>query len=138
METRMTVAKQQLPKLGYVIIYVPDVIRTMSFYERAFGLQQRFVHESGTYGEMETGATVLAFADEVQTHLTFEHNRRERKAAGAEVAFVVEDVRAAFEHAISSGATVVTEPIDKPWGQTVSYVRDLNGFLVEICSVVQQ
>jgi lactoylglutathione lyase len=129
--------RKQLPKLGYVIIYVPDVVRAVSFYERAFGLQQRFLHESGTYAEMETGATVLAFADEVQTHLTFEQNRLDRKAAGVEVAFVVENVRAAFAHAVSSGATVVTEPLDKPWGQTVSYVRDLNGFLVEICSTVQ-
>jgi hypothetical protein len=27
-----------------------------------------------------------------------------------------------------------TKPKQKPWGQTVGYVHDLNGFLVEICS----
>jgi lactoylglutathione lyase len=26
----------------------------------------------------------------------------------------------------------------KPWGQKVSYVRDLNGCLVEVCSPVPQ
>ena len=126
------------PKLGYVIIYVPDVARAVSFYEGAFGVQRRFVHESGTYAEMETGATALAFADEVATtnQGAFETNRGDGKAAGAEVAFVVGDVRAAFDQAVMNGATVVTEPVDKPWGQTISYVRDLNGFLVEICSAV--
>jgi len=130
---------KQPPKLGYVIIYVPDVGRAVSFYERAFGLQRRFIHESGTYAEIETGATALAFADEVATtnHDSFEQNRLEKKAAGVEVAFVVEDVRAAFDQAVSNGATVVTEPVDEPWGQTISYVRDLNGFLVEICSAVK-
>jgi len=28
----------------------------------------------------------------------------------------------------------VSEPETKPWGQTVAYVRDRNGFLVELCS----
>ncbi len=132
--------KQQPTKLGYVIIFVPDVSAAVSFYENAFGLQRRFIHESGTYAEMETGATALAFADELATtnHDVFEQNRRGRKAAGAEVAFVVEDVRAAFDQAVSSGATVATEPVPMPWGQTISYVRDLNGFLVEICSAVRR
>ncbi len=126
------------PKLGYVIIYVPDVTSAVTFYERAFGIERRFVHESGTYAEMETGASALAFADEETTPSkgSFETNRADRKAAGAEVALVVKDVRAAFDQAMANGATAVTEPVDKPWGQTVSYVRDLNGFLVELCSAV--
>ncbi len=69
---------------------------------------------------METGATALAFADEVA--MANQANRGDRKAAGAEVAFVVEDVPAAFARAIESGAAAVTEPVDKPWGQTISCV----------------
>ena len=49
-------------RLGYTVLYVPDVERTVSFYEDAFGLDRRFVHESGDYAEMETGQTALAFA----------------------------------------------------------------------------
>jgi uncharacterized glyoxalase superfamily protein PhnB len=45
-------------------------------------------------------------------------------------------VRAAFDASLAAGAIAVVEPTDKPWGQTVSYVRDLNGFLVELCSPV--
>jgi catechol 2,3-dioxygenase-like lactoylglutathione lyase family enzyme len=126
-------------RLGYVIIYVPDVTAALDFYERAFGVAQRFLHESGQYGELETGTTTLAFAEEQLTgtcHL-FEPNRVERKAAGAEVAFVVPDVNAAFKRAVDAGATPAVEPTKKPWGQTVSYVRDLNGFLVEVCSEVR-
>lgn len=50
--------------LGYIILYVADVPATISFYEKAFGLKTRFLHESNMYGEMETGQTVLAFANE--------------------------------------------------------------------------
>lgn len=35
---------------------------------------------------------------------------------------------------LQSGATEAKPPAEKPWDQTVAYVRDLNGFLVEICS----
>lgn len=87
---------------------------------------------------METGSTVLAFADEkfVCTSETFRPNRMTDKAAGVEIAFVAADVTAAFRQACLSGAIPVYEPENKPWGQVVSYVRDLNGLLIEICSEI--
>ena len=50
--------------LGYVILCVKDVAASLSFYEAAFGLPRRFFHDDGVnaYGELETGATRLAFA----------------------------------------------------------------------------
>ena len=126
-------------KLGYVIIYVPDVSAAVAFYERAFGLSRRFVHESGQYAEMETGATALAFVEEGLARTnggTFAPNRPTGEAAGVEIALVSEDVPAAYAHAVAHGAVAKLEPATKPWGQVVSYVRDLNGVLVEICSAV--
>ena len=49
-------------RFGFTILYVEDVARSLDFYERALGLERRFLHESGDYGELETGATALAFA----------------------------------------------------------------------------
>lgn len=125
-------------KLGYVILYVPDVAGAVAFYEKAFGVTRRFVHESGTYAELETGTTALAFASEemVASSHTFRRNRPRDEAAGAEVGFVTGDVPTSYRRAVSAGATPLAEPITKPWGQVVSYVRDLNGFIVEICSAV--
>lgn len=124
---------------GYVIRYVPDVTAAVEFYERAFALQRRFVHESG-YGEMETGGTALGFATEAlaASHgLHFQPSRRDApQAPPVEIAFVVDDPWAAFARAVDAGATPVLEPTRKPWGQTVAYVRDLNGFLVELCTAV--
>lgn len=126
-------------KLGYVILYVPDVAGAVTFYEKAFGLAHRFVHESGQYAEMETGATALAFASEEMVSTSchgFRRNRPRDEAAGAEVAFVTADVPASYKRAVDAGAVPLVEPMTKPWGQVVSYVRDLNGFLVEVCSEV--
>ena len=127
-------------KLAYVITYVSNITATVHFYEAAFGLMPRFVHESGSYAEMETGTTALAFASEELVSSTchgFRPNRNDEAPAGAEVGFVVDDVPKAYARAIAAGATPYVEPMQKPWGQTVSYVRDLNGFLVELCTAVE-
>ncbi len=47
-------------KLGYTIIYVPDVPASLRFFANAFGMKRRFLHESGTYGELDTGETTLS------------------------------------------------------------------------------
>ena len=126
-------------KLGYTIIYVADVLATVDFYERAFGLARRFVHESNLYAEMDTGETVLSFAGEPMADmngLTICPNRAETLAAGFEIALVSDDPHGAFATAVAAGASAVKLPAQKPWGQVVGYVRDLNGCLVEICSPV--
>ena len=123
-------------KLGYVIIYVPDVPKAVAFYSKAFGMAARFIHKTGGYAELETGGTALAFAQEEfsPTVGLFTKNRPGHQAAGAEIAFVTDNVEAGFNRAIAAGAMAALQPTQKPWGQTVGYVRDLNGFLVEICS----
>jgi lactoylglutathione lyase len=125
-------------KLGYVILYVQDVAATVSFYENAFGLTKRFVHDSGTYAELETGGTVLAFAGEdfTPTAGKFNLNRKDQPAAGSEIGLVTVDVATGYAQALAAGALSVMPPTAKPWGQTVSYVTDNNGYLVEICSPV--
>lgn len=122
--------------LAYTILYVPDVESALAFYERAFGLTRRFVAPTGDYGELETGTTTLAFAAEslIATVLpiAYTKNRGDHEPAGIEVAFTTDDVDTALQKAEAAGAEIVLRPIVKPWGQTVAYVRDLNGVLVEI------
>ncbi len=124
-------------KFGYTLIYVADVVKTIEFYEKAFGLNRGFLHESHQYGEMDTGYAKLGFVghETAEAHgFKYEKITRESKPPGIEIGFVTGDVQAAFERAVRAGAEGVSQPAQKPWGQTVSYVRDLNGVLVEICT----
>src|SRR5207244_11132622 len=102
--------------LGYVILYVKDVSASLAFYEEAFGLSRRFFHDDNgkAYGELETGATRLAFASRV---LAKKHLRQEIRAAspdqaalGVEVALVTRDVQALVDRAVVAGPTAVREP----------------------------
>lgn len=128
-------------KFAYTILYVPDVTRAIEFYERAFGLQRRFIHESGDYGELQTGDTTLSFAHLVLSSSNIEGGVTApdptQRPAAFEVAFSTGDVAAAFDRAVAAGAFPASPPKQKPWGQTVAYVRDLNGNLVELCTPVE-
>ena len=126
-------------KLGYTLLYVDDVEMSLDFYSKAFGLEIAFLHESKQYGEMKTGETKLGFVQhETATSHGFEYEKitPKSKAPGIEIGFVTSDVEKAFNQAVKAGAVSVSKPTQKPWGQTVSYVRDCNGFLVEICSAI--
>ncbi|MCF7763568.1 MAG: VOC family protein [Verrucomicrobia bacterium] len=130
----------QSVSLGYVILYVKDVSASLAFYENAFGLPRRFFTDDigKAYGELETGATRLAFAslELAKTHLKQEVLAASPDEAplGVEIALVTPDVAGLYARAVKAGATAVSEPAAKPWGQTVAYLRDKDGFLVELCT----
>jgi len=125
-------------KLGYTIVYVPDVEASLSFFENAFGLKRRFLHESGDYGELDTGPTPLAFASLELGESNFPEGfvaaSNSHKPLGMEIALVTEKVVAAHANALVNGAEEIRAPQSKPWGQTVSYLRCPAGGLVELCS----
>lgn len=125
-------------KLGYTILYVPDVAASLTFFEHAFGLVRRFLHESGSYGELETGPTTLAFAAHALGASNFPtghvHADTSPVPLGMEVGLVTDQVEAAHAKALAHGATELAAPVTKPWGQVVSYVRAPDGCLIELCS----
>jgi lactoylglutathione lyase len=127
-------------RFGYTILYVSDVASSLDFYERALGQRRRFLHESGQYAELDTGHTALAFAahELASANLPGVYRPEERPSSRPpfEVCFVTDNVQAAFDRAVEEGATAVSSPQTKPWGQDVAYVRDPDGNLVELASPV--
>lgn len=127
-------------KLGYTILYVPDVASSLRFYGQAFGLGTRFLHESGTYGELETGATTLSFAAHELGDGNFPggHVRASDSSQplGMEIGLVTADVASAHAQALAAGAVELSPPTARPWGQVVSYLRAPDGCLIELCTPV--
>jgi lactoylglutathione lyase len=84
---------------------------------------------------METGGTALAFSSRALMRQLGKQPQAARSDAPCfEVAFTTADVPQAVERALSAGAALVQPAKLMPWGQTVAYVTDLDGFLVEICT----
>lgn len=127
-------------RLGYTIVYVPHVESSLRFFQQAFGIAQKFLHEGGDYGELDTGATTLAFASHAlgAMHFPAGHVRASESAQplGMEVALVTDDVHTAHAAALGHGATEMLAPTQQPWGQVVSYVRAPDGLLIELCTPV--
>lgn len=121
----------------YTILYVDSVADTLEFYEAAFGFSKTMLHESGDYGELDTGDTTLSFSSrQLMQDLGKNPSAPKRDNPAFEIAFETDDVTAALSRALSAGASLVQNAEDMPWGQTIAYVTDSNGFLIELCTKV--
>ena len=122
-------------QLAYTIFYVQDVRRSTEFYQKAFDLKVKFIHEGGDYGEMETGNTTLAFCAVALLRAQGKSPRSaDITAPCSEIAFTTLDVPKALAQAVAAGALVGQAPKVMSWGQTVAYVADPDGFWVELCT----
>ena len=125
-------------RFGYTILYVDDVEASLTFYERAFGLVRRECGWKRTTASWRAGRRGWpsppnrSFARCCRSRSV--RPARPEAAPPCELGMVARDVDAAFRQALASGARAVKAPETKPWGQIVGYVRDPNGFLVELCS----
>jgi len=125
-------------KFAYTILYVNDVIKSIEFYERAFGFTRKFITPDHSYGELLTGNTILSFASVAlaKTNLKagFIASSLQNKPFAQEIGFTTDHVEEVYENALKAGAVAETPATFKSHGQTVAYIRDLDGFLIEICT----
>jgi uncharacterized glyoxalase superfamily protein PhnB len=127
-------------QFAYTILYVQDVNASLLFYEKAFGFARKFIAPGNEYGELSTGNTTLSFASVklATSNLPdgFIESNTSNKPFAVEIAFTTDDVEKTVTAALQQGAISVAPAKTKPWGQTVAYVRDPDGFLIEICTPV--
>ena len=122
----------QLEAADYIILIVDNLDRALDFYTRVLGL--KLGHRSGDYAHLDTGVTRIGFytrpAMTAVVGFTLEPARQ--TAPGFELGFKVADVDAAYAEIVAGGATPVTPPTTRPWGQRTAYVRDPDGHLIEL------
>lgn len=126
-------------RFGYAIAYVDNVDEELTFFEKSFGLKRRFLDPSGDYGELDTGETVLSFASHElgKSNFPVDYARgTQDKPMGLEIAMVTDDVATAHATALENGGKELRNPVEKSWGQTVSYIATPSGILVEICTPI--
>ncbi len=125
-------------KFAYTIFYVKDVEASLRFYETAFGFNRKFISPDAQYGELITGETTLSFAATslAKSNLAkgFTESSLTDKPFAIEIGFTTNDVEQTVAAAVKAGAQLLEKAKTKPWGQTVAYVRDPEGFLIEICT----
>jgi len=120
---------------------VPNVQEALDFYIKAFGFEQQMITPEGDYGELKTGDTKLAFINYELANSNlkdgFIPSKKEQKSFGIELAFITENIEADFQKALDAGATLAAPLAQKVWGQKIGYLRDNNGFLIELGSPME-
>lgn len=127
-------------KYAYTILYVDNVLETIEFYKKAFGFAEKFCTPEKDYGELVSGETTIAFASIALGNSNlkngFTKSTQTQKPFGIELAFTTDTIDTDFQNAIQYGAILVAPISQKPWGQRVGYIRDINGFLIELCTPI--
>lgn len=127
-------------KLSYTILYVNNVTESVTFYQKAFGLKNRFIHESGEYAEMDTGEVTLAFCAHNLAREIVKQNYIKASPGqllGAQISFEPHNLKEAYETALANGAESIMPPEIKPWGWENAMVKDIDGHLVEIAKEIK-
>jgi|ERR687892_1382652 catechol 2,3-dioxygenase-like lactoylglutathione lyase family enzyme len=122
----------------YVILIVEDLDRALRFYTGILGL--RLGHRSEHYAQLDTGATRLALytRDAMGKTLGMSLEVPASNAPGFEIGFKVADVDAALSELIACGALLVVPPTNRFWGQRTAYIRDPDGYLIELAQDLRQ
>ena len=56
------------------------------------------------------------------------------KHFGIEIGFTTDNVEETVKTAENAVGTILELPKIKPWGHVVAYLKDIDGFLIEICT----
>ena len=119
-------------------LLVKDMARMIRFYRDVLGFEIKESEDTKNVYLVKDGTLFLLYGRSDFEKMT---DRRYEYVNGLnghfELALYVDafdDVDAAFNHAVESGAVPVMEPTTEPWGQRTCYIADPEGNLIEIGS----
>jgi catechol 2,3-dioxygenase-like lactoylglutathione lyase family enzyme len=126
--------------LQYCHITVNDPEESLAFYRDALGLEVRNDVASGGFHWVTLGS---AAQPDLEIVLSKPHAGRSQadgdalqelltKGVLTQIGFRTDDLDATFEKVRASGAEVLQEPIDQPWGPRDCAFRDPSGNMVRI------
>jgi lactoylglutathione lyase len=123
-----------MDQVGYVILFVGDLERSVAFYRDVIGVPFRL--QGDGYVEFATDGTRFG---------VYVRNRLEELTGqgtgapdrpGGEVVFLVEDVDAEAEPLRVAGATILMGPVDRSCGHRTLHLEDPDGYVVELAEEI--
>ena len=121
--------------LGWTIVYVEDPVAASAFYAGTFGLTPSSRHPtaptpSWTPARRSSRSRPTRWAR--ATSPAASRRPDPDRPPNVEITLVTDDVDGATRVALDAGCTSLAEPVDKPHGQRVAFLRDPFGTLIEI------
>lgn len=119
--------------LDNVILYVRDLEASIAFYRDVVGLPFKF-QESG-YAEFGMEGTKFGLYERGRLPALIGREATDG-GPGVEVLFLVDDVDGEAERLRAAGATILSGPVDRPWGHRTLHILDPNGQVVEFAQEI--
>jgi lactoylglutathione lyase len=123
-----------MERLWYVILFVADLERSVAFYRDVIGLPFRL--EGDGYVEFATQGARFGLYDRNRLAELTGQGKEPPEHPGGEVVLLVEDVDAEAARLRAAGATILSGPVDRPWGHRTVHVEDPDGFVVELAEEI--
>jgi lactoylglutathione lyase len=123
-----------MDRLGYVILFVEDLERSVAFYRDVVGVP--FKLEGDGYVEFATQGARFGLYDRNRLGELTGQGSEPPSSPGGEVVFLVEDVDAEAERLRRAGATILSGPLDRAWGHRTLHLLDPDGFVVELAGEI--
>ena len=123
-----------MDQLGYVILFVADLQRSVAFYRDVIGLPFK-LHGDG-YAEFATDGARFGLYDRNRLGELTGQGTEPPARPGGEVVFLVGDVDAEAERLRGAGVRVLKGPVDRAWGHRTLHLEDPDGFVVELAQEI--
>jgi lactoylglutathione lyase len=127
---------RSMDQVGYVILFVADLERSVAFYRDVIGLPFK-LHGDG-YVEFATRGTRFGLYDRDRLEELTGQGTERPQSPGGEVVFLVEDVDAEAARLRAAGAPILRGPVDRAWGHRTLHVLDPDGFVVELAGEIRR
>jgi lactoylglutathione lyase len=123
-----------MDRLGYVILFVADLERSVAFYRDVVGLPFRL--QGDGYVEFATQGAKFGLYDRNRLGELTGQGPEPPDRPGGEVVLLVEDVDAEAARLRAAGAAILSGPVDRAWGHRTVHVLDPDGFVVELAEEI--
>jgi lactoylglutathione lyase len=121
-------------RVGYVILFVADLERSVAFYRDVLGVPFRL--QGDGYVEFATEGARFGLYDRGRLGELTGQDAAAPGRPGGEVVFLVGDVDAEAARLRGAGATILNGPVDRVWGHRTLHLEDPDGFVVELAEEI--
>ena len=108
----------QVPKVGYVNVFVTRFDEAVRFYADVLGLPLRMREDQFGYASFDAGPVSMALAETDDASQVGRHTG---------IGLVVDDIDAAYEELKARGVEFDMPPTKQPWGGTLALLKDPEG-----------